>query len=87
MTEFIVMAKPIEWALTKDKGGHDWYEPRYGFIITYYPNEEERYRYVARCGEGQPNNFATLPEAKQWCQDSISEWVRDNVTIEKTETK
>ena len=73
------MAKHIKWVVTTD--GRQWDEPRYGFSITYYPAENEDYRYIASWGEDTQNYFATLAQAKQWCQDSVDEWVRNNVIL------
>ena len=78
--KFLVTAKPIEWAECTP-AGKQWDDGQYGFSITHDPNEDEGYRYHASWGEGLEDDFATLEEAKQWCQSVIDDWVRQIVLV------
>lgn len=73
--DFLVTAKPIEWAECAP-AGKQWNESLYGFSITYDPSEDEDYQYHASWGEGPDDSFATLAEAQQWCQSVIDDYVR-----------
>lgn len=79
----MIKAKPIEWAEISPKPCEQWYDSRYGFSIVYYPYEDDpNSRYQASWGEGDTSDFANLEEAKQWCQDEVDSWVRENVVFE-----
>jgi len=74
-------ARPLEW--TGPDGGEpaqhgDWYDSRMGFHIGFDADEPEGEQFTAAWGEGDPEQFATLEAAQQWCQQQADDWVRDN---------
>lgn len=73
----VVSAKPIEWHEQVYAGSKEWTEDRYGFHIVFDPTEpvESEAAFTA-WGEGDSENFGTLKEAQEWCQDLIDNWVR-----------
>lgn len=81
---FAVSAKPLEWKEQDGAGAElELYEPKMGFWINGDPSEEDPdYRYTAGWGEGDSESFATLDEAKQWCQDQANAFIRDNAQVE-----
>lgn len=73
-------AKPLTWkeeALSRAPGWREWVDQRMGFHISYDPEEDAGERYIAAWGEGDPESFATVEEAKAWCQDQADSWVRE----------
>ena len=82
MDTMIVVARPPEWVEHKSNGrDRQWTDGRHGFSIVYDPDDEADARYLATWGEGPEDCFATLADAQQWCQDTINDWVRDNVLL------
>lgn len=69
-------AKPLEW---EPAGADDYSDKRHGFYIAHQPDDEPAYRWQAAWGEGDSFNFATLAEAKAWCQEQLDAWVREFV--------
>ncbi len=75
MDTMIAVARPPEWGVEHNR---QWDDGRHGFCIVFYPNESI---YEATWGEGPEDCFSTLEAAQQWCQDTIDDWVRDNVLL------
>lgn len=79
-------AKPQQW--TEDgvawpSGWREWSEGLMGYHISFDPQEESDNRYIAACGEGEPESFATLEEAQQWCQSDADDWIRKIAMIDQ----
>lgn len=71
-------AKPIEW---RANAHAEWFDTNgYGFHIGRRDNNS-REPYSAAWGEGDPETFPTLADAKAWCQEIIDGWVRENALI------
>lgn len=73
-------AKPLTWKeepLSRAPGWREWVDQRMGFHISYDPEEDAGERYIAAWGEGDPESFATIEEAKAWCQEQADSWVRE----------
>lgn len=79
-----IRAKPLEWEevaqfnTTRDK---EWTDKRMGFHIAYDPDDDTDSRYSAAWGEGETEFFATLEDAKEWCQSEVDDWIRKNATV------
>ncbi len=70
-----VQAKPIEWAAAEDDPT-EWMGGAWGFLIRQDPDEpEDGLRFIAEWGEGDSDSFATLDEAKAWCQSLAQTYV------------
>lgn len=79
----IVRPKPIEWTHECGRGApgfQEWIDNRYGFHIR-LATEISATPYIAVWGEGDSEEFATLEDAKQWCQQQIEAWVLENVEL------
>ncbi len=80
-----IRARPLEWdeqpEYQMSMGEKEWTDKRMGFHIGFYPEEPVGERYCAAWGEGDPERFGTLDEAKQWCQSEVDAWVRENAVI------
>lgn len=81
MTE--IRAKPLQWTEEKKyaESDQEWSENRMGFHIRHDTDEPEDQQYVAAWGEGEPEFFATLDDAKAWCQSEADAWIRENAII------
>lgn len=71
----VVRAKPLEW---RPQGDTDWSDERCGFYISFDPEDQPETPYTAAWGEGDTESFATLTEAKAWCQREIDAWIAEN---------
>ena len=72
-----VRAKPLQFKGAEyADGSKEWDDSDMGFHIGFDPDEEDGERYRAACGEGESETFATLEEAKEWCQSEADKWVR-----------
>lgn len=73
-----ISAKPIEWrAESSPTGNRSWVEDRYGFGIDQDDAQADEDRYMAWWGENETDYFASLEDAKAWCQQQADELVRD----------
>ena len=74
-----ITAKPLEWKPEAPNlnGWREWQESRMGFSIYFDPEEPTHLQFCASWGEGDSEHFGSLDEAKEWCQDLASGWVRD----------
>lgn len=75
-----VYAKPLTWQeekLSRGAGWREWTDRLMGFHISFDPEDEPGSRYTASWGEGEPEDFATLEEAKTWCQSQADTWIRE----------
>ena len=81
---FQVSAKPLEWPELKEypNGDAQCDERHMGFVIIRRSDEPEDQRFEAAWGEGDPEFFPTLDEAKQWCQAEADRWVREFAKVE-----
>jgi hypothetical protein len=70
MADTKVTASPIEW---DQDGGYQWTDRHYGFSIIEEPGDDKPY--CATWGESDGEQFATLAEARAWCQDEIDRWI------------
>jgi hypothetical protein len=73
-------ARPLEW--TGPDGREpalqgDWYDRSMGFHIGFDAEEPEGEQFAAAWGEGDPEQFATLEAAQQWCQQQADDFIRD----------
>ena len=78
---YIAIGMPIEFETLGYKNDHQWDDRRYGFCIVYDEDADPSERYQASWGEGPEDAFATLEEAKKWCQDTINAWARTNFLV------
>lgn len=79
-------AKPQQWTedgVARASGWREWSEGLMGYHISFDPQEEPDNRYTAACGEGEPESFATLEEAQQWCQSDADDWIRKIAMIDQ----
>lgn len=79
----IVRPKPIEWTHECGRGAHgfqEWIDYRYGFHIK-LATKITATPYIARWGEDDSEDFATLEGAQEWCRQQIEEWVRENTEL------
>jgi len=67
-----ITARPIVW---EPAGDQDLSESRYGFFIKFNSDVDDDEPFNASWGEGDAENFATLGDAKAWCQREIDRWV------------
>jgi hypothetical protein len=67
-----INAKPIQW---EEEPDGNWFERDHGFYIQYDPDELPDFRYCAYWGESDDETFASLYEAKKWCQDKIDGYI------------
>lgn len=81
----VVTARPIVWDHQTGGGKYqpwqEWTESSYGFHIEFRPEDDAELPYQASWGEGDAESFATVDEAKQWCQDHINAWMAANALI------
>lgn len=78
-----VRPKPIDWTYECGRGApgfQEWIDDRYGFHIRLSPDISAA-PYIAAWGEGDSEEFATLEDAKQWCQQQIEAWVVENTEL------
>ncbi|WP_028840215.1 hypothetical protein [Thermomonas fusca] len=73
-------AKPLQF--TEDgphsiTGCTEWIDGLMGFHITCDPSEPPEFRYSAAWGEGDSECFASLEEAKEWCQSLADGWIKE----------
>jgi hypothetical protein len=78
----IVTAEPLVW---RDDGHEQWNDEHYGFSILLDPGEAEPY--CAAWGEGDAEQFATLDEAKAWCQREIDRWIARYAVVRPAPTE
>jgi hypothetical protein len=69
----MVTAQPLEW---EPHGDGDWSDKFCGFYVSHSPDDDAGAPFHAAWGEGDSESFATLDEAKAWCQHEIDCWVR-----------
>ncbi len=67
-------ARPLEWG--DDTYTGQWVA-QHGFCIIHEPGSAAPYS--ASWGEGDAEEFATLEDAKAWCQQELDAWVRQYV--------
>lgn len=72
----VASAKPLKWSHAY---ADQWLDEDYGFSIMVEADSETPYS--ASWGEGDEEDFATLEEAKAWCQAEIDAWVRGHVVV------
>lgn len=83
MERLVVRPKPIDWTYECGRGApgfQEWTDNRYGFHIR-LSREISATPYIAGWGEDDPEEFATLEEAQQWCQQQIEAWVAENTEL------
>jgi hypothetical protein len=79
----LMRAKPLEW---DEQSTSEWSDKHCGFFILFDAVDEPDTPYRASWGEGDTEAFATLAEAKRWCQQEIDRWVeRIAVGVELTD--
>lgn len=76
-----IRAKPLQWAEAMYCGGREWADKAHGFHIGYDDDEPEDQRYYAAWGEDDPERFATLEDAQDWCQSELDTWIAKNAII------
>lgn len=69
-----IAARPLEW--DEDRSGAQWTDKTCGFCIMHAPEDDPEKPYSDTWGESDAEDFATLDEAKAWCQREIDGWVR-----------
>ena len=83
-----VTAKPLEWDEPADNGScaaKDWTDSRMGFGITFDPAEPAGSQFCASWGEViESDAFATLEEAKKWCQLQADDWILEHALVKTT---
>ena len=72
-------ARPLEWH--KSDRIPEWTDDRMGFHIGLHDDLPANRQYVAAWGEGDAEHFATLDDAKEWCQEQADAWVRENAVV------
>lgn len=71
-TETKIFAKPLQFTESRN----EWFDNTMGFYIGTETDEPERGQYRAAWGEDEPEWFATLEDAKAWCQSEADAWVQ-----------
>ncbi len=71
-TETKICAKPLQF----EESRNEWFDNAMGFYIGIETDEPELGQYRAAWGEGDPEWFATLEDAKSWCQSEADAWVQ-----------
>lgn len=71
-----IAAKPLEW---DQDYGFQWTDKHHGFSIIEEPGDDKPFS--AAWGEGDADQFATLDEAKAWCQAQIDAYFSKHARI------
>lgn len=74
-----IVARPLEWE--EHQSGQQWTDKRCGFCIIFAPEDDADKPFNAAWGEGDSESFATLDEAKEWCQKEIDGWIAQLATL------
>lgn len=74
-----VVAKPLEW---DQDSGFQWTDKHHGFSIIEEPGDD--LPFSAAWGEGDADQFATLDQAKAWCQAQIDAYFGKHAAIATT---
>lgn len=72
----VAKARPLEWDQDYDT---QWTDKHHGFAILEEQGEE--LPFSASWGESDTEQFATLQEAKAWCQAEIDCWVARHAVL------
>jgi len=76
--ERAIIAKPLEWDDADDRAPVS--DKHFGFWID-KNDEKDRLPFVAGWGEGDTEDFATLDEAKAWCQTKAQQSIDDTAML------
>ncbi len=71
-----VVAKPL---LFEERSG-EWLDASFGFHIALDATGPNLF-YTASLGEGDPADFGTLAEAKEWCQNEADNFMKLNAML------
>jgi hypothetical protein len=72
----MISAKPL---LFEERSG-EWFDASFGFHIALDATGTELF-YTASLGEGDPADFPTLSEAKEWCQNEADRFMQLNAML------
>ena len=70
-----VKIKKLVWECAPFKDGTECYDKQFGFYINERLDEDPEFRFSACWGEGEPEDFPTMQEAKDWCQGELERFV------------
>lgn len=73
-------AKQLEWKdnIVPGCGLSESYDNVWGFSILFDDEDTPSEPYRAAWGEGEPESFATVEEAKAWCQEQADGFIDDH---------
>lgn len=75
-----ITARPLEW---EQDSGFQWTDRHCGFSIMEEPGDD--LPFCAAWGEGDAEQFATLDEAKAWCQADMDRWIARHAVVQMRE--